>query len=215
MTLVYMVPPFLAYHGVATSDIGLLKESARQCKLYHDVLAQQSGPWLHIDSLDLALWSTGNGWAAAGMSRVLATMRKSPYNSQTTTEQSQLSGMIKNILDGSIAMDKDGSGLLRNYLNDTTWWGEISGTAILAATALRMAKLEPNNFGNKYVDWAAQKKEAVDKKINTGNGIVSPAINPLDWHDRGQYTKGSPEGQSFVVLMYAAWADLKGGFGRS
>jgi rhamnogalacturonyl hydrolase YesR len=216
-----MVPPFLAYNGVATSDVGLLKEAANQCKLYHDVLEQQSGPWLHIKSEtsggtnDLALWSTGNGWAAAGMSRVFATMRKSPFNSQTTSEQSQLSSMIKDILDGSIAMDTDSSGLLRNYLNDTTWWGEISGTSILAATALRMAKLDPNNFGSKYVDWAAKKKQAVDSKINTGNGIVSPAINPLDWHDRNQYTSGSPEGQSFVVLMYAAWADLKGGFGRS
>jgi hypothetical protein len=221
---IYMVPPFLAYYGVATSDVGLLKEAARQCKLYHDVLEQQSGPWLHIKSKtssgngvtnDLALWSSGNGWAAAGMSRVFATMQKSPYNSQTTTEQSQLSGMIKDILDGAISMDIDSSGLLRNYLNDSSWFAEISGTSILAATALRMAKLDPGNFGSHYVDWAAKKKQAVDGHIDTGSGIVSPAIDPLDWHNRNQYTSGSPEGQSFVVLMYAAWADLKGGFGRS
>lgn len=212
-----MAPPFLAYAGVATSDLSLLKESARQCKLYHDVLAQQSGPWLHIigNSQDAALWSTGNGWAAAGMARVMATMRNGPYNSQTASEQSQLSGMIKDILDGTIAMDTDSSGLLRNYLNDTTWWGEISGTSILAATALRMAKLEPSKFGSKYVDWAAKKKEAVDRHIDTNTGIVSPAIDPLGWHNRSKFTTGSPEGQSFVVFMYAAWADLKGGFGRS
>jgi rhamnogalacturonyl hydrolase YesR len=177
--------------------------------------------WNHIKSKtsggtnDLALWSTGNAWAAAGMSRVYATMKKSPYNGQTGTEQGQLSGMIRDILDGAISLDNDGSGLLRNYLGDDSWWGEISGSSLLAATALRMAKLDPGNFGSKYVDWAGKIKAVVDGHIDSGSGIASPAIDPLDWHNRNQYTKGSPEGQSFVVLMYAAWADLKGGFGHS
>ncbi|KAF2682877.1 hypothetical protein K458DRAFT_306384 [Lentithecium fluviatile CBS 122367] len=212
---VYMAPPFLSYYAVATSDLGLLKESANQCKLYHDILAQQSGPWMHIagdENGDNGLWSTGNGWAAAGMSRVLATLKKGPYNVETAAEQGQLSGMIKDILDGSISMDKDSSGLLRNYLNETGWWGEIAGTSILAATALRMAKLEPENFGQNYVDWAGRKKEAVDSHINTGNGIVLPAVNPMWWKDQNQYNSGSPEGQSFVVMMYAALRDLTGGF---
>ncbi|KAF1951901.1 Six-hairpin glycosidase [Byssothecium circinans] len=210
---VYMVPPFLAYYGAATSSVSALKEAAQQCKHYRDALVQPSGAWFHIigDHVkDYALWSTGNAWAAAGMSRVLATMKKSPLASQTTVEQGQLTGYIKEIIDGSIKFDTDSSGLLRNYLNDTTWWGEISGTSLLAATALRMAKLEPQTFGKSYVDWAEKKKNVVDGKINTSNGIVAPAIDPLDWHNRNQYLTGSPEGQSFVVLLHAAWRDLKG-----
>lgn len=214
---VYMAPPFLAYYAVATSNITLLKESANQCKYYRQVLTTPQGPWLHIigpEVQDYAQWSTGNGWAAAGMSRVIATMKKSPLTSETTAEQAELAGYVKEILDGAISLDTDGSGLLRNYLNDTTWWGEVSGTSILAATALRMARLEPHVFGDEYVEWAKGKMTVVDTKINQQDGIVSPAIDPLDWHNREPYTQGSPEGQSFVGLMHAAWRDLKGEEGQ-
>lgn len=144
------------------------------------------------------------------MSRVLATLKKSSYASQTTAEQGQLRGYIKEILDGAIKLDTDASGLLRNYLSDASWWGEISGTALLAATALRVAKLEPATFGQKYVEWAEKKMGVVDKKIDAKSGIVAPAVNPMGWKDREVFTKGSPEGQSFTVLMHAAWRDLKG-----
>ncbi|KAJ4345333.1 uncharacterized protein N0V89_011463 [Didymosphaeria variabile] len=211
---VYMVPPFLAYTGVATSNLTLLKEAAIQAKLYRDVLIQPSGVWMHItgpEVQDYELWSTGNGWAAAGMARVLATLKKSPYANKTKTEQASLTGLIKEILDGVIKLDTDESGLLRNYLNQTSWFGEISGTSVLAATALRVAVLEPETFGKDYADWAIKKMDVVDGHINAeegdNKGIVTPAVNPLDWHDETPYTTGSPEGQSFVVLLHAAYRD--------
>ena len=209
-----MVPPFLAYYGVATKDEATLKEAARQCELYRDVLVTPALPWLHIvgDHVsDEQLWSSSNGWAAAGMARVLATMQNSKYKSSTKTQQASLTSMIKGIVDGAIKFDNDNSGLLRNYLNDTTWFGEIAGTSLLAATALRMAVLQPSVFGKKYTDWAVKKMDIVDTKIDTQTGIVAPAVNPLNWHDRNPYTAGSPEGQSFVVLLHAAHRDWKGG----
>lgn len=212
---VYMVPPFLAYYGVASSNVTLLKESALQCKYYRDGLTvTDAGVWLHIrgdhGTTDLAPWSSGNGWAAAGMSRVLATLRKSGFDAETKDEQGLLVSLIKEILDGAIALDTDSSELLRNYLDDESWWGEISGTSLLAATAFRVAVLNPEVFGSKYTEWAVKKLEVVDTKIDEGTGIVGPAINPLDWHDREQYWSGSPEGQSFVVLMHAAERDWRG-----
>ncbi|PVI08260.1 hypothetical protein DM02DRAFT_579493 [Periconia macrospinosa] len=213
---VYMVPPFLAYTGVATSSLPLLQEAFQQCKHYHSALSQPSGSWRHIigtsSNKDAALWSTGNAWAAAGLSRVLATFQKSPWSSQTTVEQTQLTTYIKQILDGAIAFDTDSSGLLRNYLDDASWWGEISGTALLAATALRMARLDAAAFGRgKYVDWAEKKMRVVEGRIEQATGVVKPAVNPLDWKDRKQFNTGSPEGQAFVVLLEAAWRDWKGG----
>ncbi|KAJ7132463.1 hypothetical protein C8R44DRAFT_731133 [Mycena epipterygia] len=41
----------------------------------------------------------------------------------------------------------------------------------------------------------------------TSEGIVTPAVNPLGWSDTAPWTAGSPEGNNFVVLMYAAWRD--------
>ncbi|PSN63409.1 Six-hairpin glycosidase [Corynespora cassiicola Philippines] len=210
---IYMVPPFLAYYAVAFDDVGLLKEAALQCEHYRDVLATEDGAWLHIvgDHVnDRKLWSTGNAWAAAGMARVLATMRKGPKVGETVEEQGLLVGMIKEIVDGVIRLDEDESGLLRNYLNLTEWWGEVSGTSLLAATAFRMAVLEPGAFGSEYTDWAKRKMDVVDGKIDQETGIVSPAVNPLNWNDMEPYTTGSPEGQAFVVLLHAAYRDWKG-----
>lgn len=209
---VYMVPPFLAYYAVASKDVTLLKEAVNQCKLYHDVLVTPEGPWLHVvgDHVqDLALWSTSNAWAAAGMSRVLATIKKSSYVEEMNDQQASLTGMIKGIVDGAIELDVDSSGLLRNYLNEPSWWGEISGTSLLAATAFRMAVLEPQTFGKKYTDWASKKLDIVDSKIDQSTGIVAPAINPLKSRDTTPASKASPEGQSFVVLMHAAYRDWK------
>ncbi|KAK7903044.1 hypothetical protein LTR67_001061 [Exophiala xenobiotica] len=93
---IYMVPPFLAYYGVATQDLRFLKEAVHQCQLYNDVLRTDvsletgdicRGLWRHIVSDPMILptatccsdpdvWLTSNAWAVAGMTQVLATIVK-------------------------------------------------------------------------------------------------------------------------------------------
>jgi rhamnogalacturonyl hydrolase YesR len=93
---IYMVPPFLAYYGVATQDLTFLETAVLQCKLYDNVLRTGitlgngetcRGLWRHIvsDPPDLEsgvccsdpdVWLTSNAWAVAGMTRVLATILK-------------------------------------------------------------------------------------------------------------------------------------------
>lgn len=122
---VYMVPPTLAYHAVASQDVGLLREAIEQCQLYRDVLVMQDGDGAgllrHIDgpeSQDDGLWSTGNAWAAGGMARVYATASKSPYADEVADECAGLADTIKAILDAAIALDdsEPDEPLLRNYL---------------------------------------------------------------------------------------------------
>lgn len=99
---VYMAPPFMAYYAVATNNATLLKESVRQAKLYREVLVKPDGLWTHIigpQSADSGSWSTGNGWAAAGMARVLATVMKAPISKGWTSEIAELKQEIKEILD--------------------------------------------------------------------------------------------------------------------
>lgn len=210
---VYMVPPFLAYYGVATANVTVLKEAARQCEKYDEVLKSEKEVWKHIigpQSQDANLWSTGNAWGVAGIARVIATLRKSRWDAETKEEQKALVALVKKIVDGAIKLDVDKSGLLRNYLDDASWFGEVSGTALIAATVWRMAVLEPGVFGGKaYMDWAGRKKAEIDRRIDEKTGIVAPAVNPLNWNDRKEFVTGSPEGQAFVVLLYAAWRDWK------
>jgi rhamnogalacturonyl hydrolase YesR len=215
---VYMVPPILAYYGVHVDDEEQVREAVRQCSAYAEILETECGLWLHIVSLgdrvpgerqrdDEGLWSTSNGWVAAGAARVLATVCSSRFAVQMQKERSLLVKMVENIVRGAIALDTDASGLLRNYLDNTAWWGEVSGTALLAATVFRMASLEPDVFGAKYIFWASQKMETIALCIDAKTGIVSPVVNPLKESQESPSEGVSPEGQAFVVLMYAAWRD--------
>ena len=99
---VYMVPPFLAYHAVATGNSSYMTEAVQQCRLYNEILrtlitlpdgSQCHGLWHHIvtqpPSIDPSVcctdpdvWLTSNSWALAGMTRVLVTVMtwKSPYS---------------------------------------------------------------------------------------------------------------------------------------
>ncbi|KAJ7152391.1 P-loop containing nucleoside triphosphate hydrolase protein [Mycena filopes] len=45
----------------------------------------------------LGHWSTGNGWAAAGMLRVIATMKNSPYSKDFSSQQKDLGNWVKEI----------------------------------------------------------------------------------------------------------------------
>ncbi|GLB39010.1 putative glycosyl hydrolase family 88 [Lyophyllum shimeji] len=237
---IYMVPPFLAYYAADTANITLLREAVNQCQLYRDSLQANdfssfSGLWHHIEgpvNQDLGLWSTGNAWAAAGMTRVLATVLKAPFLKSTDNSDwrggavLQLTSLIKEIVDGAIDAGADSyeGGLAKNYFDQPKWFGETSGSSLLAATVYRMAVLSPGVFGldgvnGKYVKWAEGIRKTLGSQFvdsNSGetldhvdrvNGTVRPAVNPLGWGDTKPWMTGSPEGQSFATLLYAAWRD--------
>ncbi|KAJ6782467.1 hypothetical protein PWT90_04831 [Aphanocladium album] len=203
--------PFLAYHSVYKNDVKALKDVVHQCSLYRDVLKiNQSLSWRHIigsSARDVGFWSTGNGWAAYGMVRVLHTAQKwSGSRDATRDEQAKLKTWIKEILDGAMLSHRDSNGFLRNYLNDDSWFGEASGTALLAAVAYRMAVNDPDMFPQKYIDWADKSRKSIGPQQEE-DGIVAPTVNPLGWKDRNKFYAGSPEGQAFVVNLYTAYRD--------
>lgn len=205
----FMAPPFLAYFAVQQNNASLMAAVVAQFGLQRAILkSSSSGSWQHIigpQSQDTGLWSTGNGWACYGMIRVLNTLQKWSGSSGMTSQASQLQGWIKEILDGAIASGSS-NGLLRNYLNDASWFGEISGTSLLTACAYRMAVNAPGTFGQSYITWADANRKAVGM-TQASNGIFSPAVDPYSWGSRTQYTTGSPEGQAFTVFMYTAYRD--------
>ncbi|KAJ7484786.1 hypothetical protein B0H11DRAFT_1621349, partial [Mycena galericulata] len=233
---IYMAPPFIAYFAADSNNASLLEIAYLQCGLYREVLlfnsnsatpsppgtSTSNGLWQHIvgpQSADPGLWSTGNGWAAMGMTRVLATVIKAPVAASAPWKAAaitDLTSWIKEIVDGARNAPRDG-GLLRNYLNDTVsahGFGETSGSSMLAAVAYRMVVMAPAVFpAATYVPFADSIRAELgirDAEGNphvTVNGTATPAVNPLGWQDTTPWTAGSPEGNNFVVLMYAAWRD--------
>ncbi|KAF8872499.1 hypothetical protein BD779DRAFT_1679667 [Infundibulicybe gibba] len=206
----YMAPTFLAFYAADKGDAEMLQESVRQCGHYRHILKAHetptcAGAWQHIIGNE----SQDTGSVVDG--QCVGSRRDDPRNAID-----QLGGWISEIIDGAMAAPLD-DGLLRNYLNDLDsnghGFGEISGSSLLAATVYRMAMLQPHLFGERHLKWADGFRTVLGGKDRHGNphitdtGIVTPAVNPLAWKDTTPYTRGSPEGQSFVVLMYAAWRD--------
>jgi rhamnogalacturonyl hydrolase YesR len=222
----YMAPPFLAYYAVTTQNTTMLRLAMQECDLQRQMLqanmtatsqSKMQGLWHHIigrDSYEPRLWSTGNAWAAAGMARVLATMIKWSESASWTQEQETITRWIREIIDGamkgSVISVEPHSGLLRNYLNDTTWFGEAAGTALMASVVYRMAVLVPEVFSaeSQYINWAEGLRNAVANHVDE-SGTLSPVIDPLNCGIKHFFASSSPEGQSFGVLLAAAYRDWK------
>ncbi|KAF9039464.1 hypothetical protein BDZ89DRAFT_945434 [Hymenopellis radicata] len=220
----YMAPPFLAFYGADTQNASLIYEGYNQCKLYREVLQSTgTGAWSHIigpQSYDPGHWSTGNGWAAAGMSRVLATIKASgvaTWEGQDATwwasAETDLLGWITEILDAVVGSQLD-NGLVKNYLDtdgsvaSEQTFGEISGSSAIASVIYRLAP----SLSASYITWADGIRavlggvdEATGEWFVSQEGRASPAIDPLAWG--GNAVEESPEGQAFVVMMYSAWRD--------
>ena len=114
-----MVPPFLAYYGVMTGNLTLLEDAYNQIKLYRSYLLDTSANnlWRHIvlgNGTDPGHWSTGavqllifsrlsliffigNAWAAAGMLRVLGTIKNSQYANTLKSQQTDLASWVGEI----------------------------------------------------------------------------------------------------------------------
>lgn len=208
---IYMVPPTLAYEGVATQNQSLLREAVNQISLYRSALQDtKTGLWTHIigSRRDAGTWSTGNGWVLGGTARVLATILHWPTSEGWITEQQTLVGYAKEIIDGAISVGPEASsGLLRNYISNPSTFPEGAGTAMIAANMYRFAVLAPETFATAdYLNWADARRAAVAKTVKA-NGQLSPVVDPYNYSQNTAYDGTSPESESFAILLYAAYRD--------
>lgn len=124
-----MAPPFIAYFGALQNDDGgqaLLQIAYDQIRLYRDALFDADvSLWRHVTLgtwQDSGHWATGaqavlfscepatrtrphafragNGWAAAGTMRVLATIKRSSFASAMQSQQDDLAQWVDEILTG-------------------------------------------------------------------------------------------------------------------
>ncbi|KAM0786979.1 hypothetical protein ACM66B_002397 [Microbotryomycetes sp. NB124-2] len=204
----YMVPPFLAYYGVVNQNSSLIQEAYDQCRLYRQYLrTPETGLWQHIlwgSHPDPGLWATGNGWAAAGMMRVIATIRNSDYASDFESQTSDLSAWTQEIVSSSFNSSLTRDNLMHNYLNETDTFGDATSTALLTSVAYRLAQFDVTN---EFLDQANVLRNKIYNSISTQTGILSPVVDPLNFGQRLSSGGISPEGQAFVLLMESAYRD--------
>ncbi|KIM37398.1 hypothetical protein M413DRAFT_448466 [Hebeloma cylindrosporum] len=222
---VYMVPPFLAYYGVTTRNRTLLAESYNQIKLYRSYLKDPTqGMWKHVvlgsSGNDQGFWTTGNGWAAAGILRVLATIRESEYAHTFKNEQGDLAKWVKEIHE-AVYPHLDSTNVFTNYADQpATATGNFydgSSTALLASTVYR-ASLMLNQ--HTFVPYAERSRRTLFNSTSfptsnatasfdgyqhlTSDGWLTPVVNP---HSYGQEGSKSAEAQAFVLQLHAAHRD--------
>ncbi|GAB1520208.1 hypothetical protein RhiTH_003281 [Rhizoctonia solani] len=208
---VYMVPPFLAYYGVLTDNQTLVEESYNQIKLYRDVLADDTGMWQHIrlgSFEDRGYWSTGNGWAAMGMLRVLVTIRGSQWSRSMRKHVSDLENWTEEILN-AMWPKLTNQGMFYNYADDSSTFQDAASAALIAASTYRLSLVSGIHTHLPSAERVHAALSNVGPSTNpnarvTPDGWLTPVVNPHSFGEEGQE---SAEGQAFVLQMHAAWAD--------
>ena len=228
-----MAPPFIAYFGAydqANATTFLLQTAYDQCRLYRNYLQDNTTKlWKHIELgsyQDNSFWATGNGWAAAGMFRVLQTIRLSKANGNLTSQQNDLLQWIEEIVKASwhyqvnmiwmaiLSPDppianfhlQTSDGALRNVINDPGSFKDTSSTALIASVTFRLAVLKGDN--STYISNANAAYGFVSTNID-GAGWLRNTVDPLTFNSVSDYGNPSPEAQSFVLLLEAARRDFQ------
>ncbi|MFF2481431.1 glycoside hydrolase family 88 protein [Paenibacillus sp. NPDC058071] len=193
---IYMAPPFLAVAGH-------FEEAVKQVEGYRKLLWDSSARlYGHIwdDETECyirqAHWGVGNGWAAAGMIRVLAALPQT-----MTNEKERLAAYIKETVDGCLAHLRE-DGLFHDVMDDPSTFVETNAAQMVSYAIYRGAML--GVFDDNYIEAADRMKEAARAKVDE-NGLVQGSCAAPFFDRPGT----APESQAFYLLMESAAANYE------
>lgn len=191
----YMAPPFLAFAGHP-------QEAVKQIVGYRQILLNPDKKlYYHMWDEDKQeferklFWGVGNGWAAAGMTRVIRSLPESMQE-----EISFLAGFVSEVLDGCLAYQRE-DGLFHDILDDPSSFVETNLAQMLSYSIYRGVR--GGWLEDKYSKTADKMREAVYNKVDDF-GLVQGVCGAPNFNRPGTAT----EGQAFFLLMEAAWRDV-------
>lgn len=191
----YMAPPFLA---VAGEPAEALKQIAGFRRLLWD---EKAGLYSHIwDEGKKAFerrahWGVGNGWAAAGMTRVLRALPGT-----MAAAKKMLAGWIREVVDGCLKRRRP-DGLFHDVVDDPRTFVETNLAQMLSYTVFRGVK--GGWLPGSYLKDADIMRRAATAKVDA-LGYVRDVCGSPTFEKPGTAT----EGQAFFILMEAAARDL-------
>ena len=191
----YMLPPFLA-------RAGYFDEAMKQLDGCWDILLDPeknllSHQWSEREKVfhRKDVWAVGNGWAMAGMARVIALLPESHAEAKA-----RLISRVKLMIDAALPfMMEDGS--FHDVLDDPTTFREVNFSQMLAYTIYR--GIDAGWLEDSYLP-AAEKARAAALNEVDGYGLVRNVCGMPHFDHPGV----AAEGQAFHILMEAARADL-------
>jgi rhamnogalacturonyl hydrolase YesR len=190
----YMAPPFLTVTGHS-------EEAVKQIEGFRDLLwlpEKQLFAHMWDDNaqtfLRKACWGVGNGWAAAGMTRVIRALP-----AEMVKDKQRLAGYVRQVLDGClIYQEKDG--LFHDIVDDPSSFVETNLAQMLAYTIYR--GVSGGWLNESYLDSADLMRQAAHSKVDK-YGLVQDVCGAPHFNHPGT----APEGQAFFLLMEAAFRD--------
>lgn len=191
----YMLPPFLAAAG--EYDESLKQIEGFRKYLYHknDQLYSHmwDGPNNRFEREDF--WGVGNGWTAAGLTRVIKLLPDSRMD-----DKKRLIGYVKEVVDGCLKYLRE-DGLFHNVVNKPDTFVEVNLSQMISYTIFRGVKagyLAPD-----YVEKAEKMRKAANDQVDYLGYVQNVCGVPS--FDRPYV---APEGQAFYLLMETAAKDL-------
>lgn len=191
----YMLPPFLAIAGKYEEAIKQI-EGAFSC-LWNPEKKLLSHMW-DCEKQEFArkdFWGVGNGWTAAGLTRVINNL---PNSMQA--EKKKLIGYVKDIIEGCLVHIRE-DGLFHNIVDNPNSFVETNLSQMLAYTIYRGIKA--NWLDMSYKKYADKMRMAAHSKVDN-LGLVQGVCGSPEFDHPGTAT----EGQAFFIMMEAAYKDL-------
>lgn len=191
----YMLPPYLAVSGEYAEAIRQI-EGIREY-LWDPEVRLFSHMW-DCEKKEFArkdFWSVGNGWTAAGYSRVINAL---PENMKQ--EKEKLIGYLIELLDGCLPFMRS-DGLFHNIIDDSNSFIETNLPQQLAYTIYKGIK--GGWLDESYRKKADKMRAAALDKVDE-LGLVQGVCGSPEFNHAGTAT----EGQVFHILMETAYTEL-------
>jgi rhamnogalacturonyl hydrolase YesR len=194
--IIYMLPPFLAAAGKYDEAVKQI-DGARSYlwnadkKLLSHMWDCEKNEFVRKD-----FWGVGNGWSAAGITRVIKMLPESMMS-----EKKKLIGYAKDIIDGCTAYMR-GDGLYHNIVDDPNSFIETNLSQQLAYSIYRGIK--EGWLYKSYKSKADKMRSAAHAKVDE-LGLVQGVCGSPEFDHAGTAT----EGQVFFILMEVAHKQLQ------
>jgi len=191
----YMLPPFLA-------AAGKYEEAIKQINGAKSFLWDKNKKLLsHMWDCEKNIfprkefWGVGNGWTAAGLSRVIIALPDSMQN-----ERKELIDYQQQLIDGCLVYLRE-DGLFHNVVDDPNSFIETNLSQMLAYSIYRGIK--GGWIDVSYKEKADKMRAAAHSKVDN-LGLVQGVCGAPEFDHAGTAT----EGQVFFILMEVAYNDL-------
>jgi rhamnogalacturonyl hydrolase YesR len=193
---IYMAPPFLAAAGAPQEAVRQIEGMRRLLwlpdkQLYAHQWDDGTQAFLRADC-----WGVGNGWAAAGITRVRRSLPEG-----MTEESAHLEGYIQEVVDGCLAHQR-ADGLYHDVIDDPSTFVETNLAQMLAYTIYR--GVQGGWLDVAYLERADRMRQAAHAKVDRRGWVQGVCGAPTFDHPGT-----APEGQAFFLLMEAAHRDCR------